>query len=138
MLRTNSEPTFAELLDKHPLTFRIPDEVMQELGQRGELPRWNGAINVATRFRCFSPVIVECLFTLPVLKLSQPTSRCILRDISQSGMSFLSRQQYYPDQILKLTLPVAIAKVRVARCRFIDSDCFEIGVRTLEYSSTET
>lgn len=138
MLRTNSEPTFAELLEKHPLLFRIPDEMEPELDRKGPLPQWEGAIKVAPRFRCYSPVIVECLYVAPVMNLWQQTSRCILRDISQSGMSFLSKQQYYPDQILKLILPIAIAKVRVARCRFVDSDCYEIGVRTMEYESTES
>lgn len=137
MLRTNSEPTFAELLDKHPLSFRIPDEIKNDLAQRGELPRWDGAIKVAPRFRCFSPIIVECTYSAPVLTVWQPTSRCILRDISQSGMSFLGRFQFFPDQILKLTLPVATAKVRVARCKFLDSDCFETGVRTIEYIPNE-
>ena len=133
MLRTDPEPTFAELLEKYPQVFRIPEELTVELTQKGELPNWEGPNRVATRFRCCSPVVVTCHESPAPLAMHQPTSRCLLRDISQSGMSFLAGEQYYPEQVLKIVLPIARSTVRVVRCRYIDQDCFEIGVRTMEY-----
>ncbi len=137
MLGTNAESTFAELLERHPQLFHLPEELTEELVEKGELPRWTGSKRVAPRFRCCSPVIVECQYAPAVLGVWQPTARCILRDISQSGMSILGGHQFYPDQILKIYLPVATATVRVARCRYIDEDCYETGVRTTEYLANE-
>lgn len=133
MLRPAVEPTFEELLDQHPQLFAVPDHLLPELETRGELPRWEGAPRVAPRFRCSGLSVVECLDTPQVLAVWQPTLRSLVKDVSRSGMSFLNGCQYYPDQKLKISLPIATAIVRVARCKFLGQTCFETGVKTIEY-----
>ncbi len=133
MFRTTIEPTFEELLAQHPQRFSIPEHFASELETRGELPRWEGVPRVAPRYRCAGLSVVECLDSPPVLAILQPTLRSIVKDISRSGMSFLNGCQYYPEQKLKISLPIATAIVRVTRCKHLGENCFETGVKTMEY-----
>jgi hypothetical protein len=134
MSRASHEPTFKSLIAKYPLQFTIPETMEPELVLRGPMPSMQNDHRVSTRFRCNGHSIVECLESPKALKTEHFVGRAIIRNVSRSGISFLMNQQFYPEQVLRVYLPIAIAKVKVKRCRFVGNDCFDIGAKILEYT----
>jgi hypothetical protein len=124
---------FDQQLTLYPLPFVTPAFIVQELEKRGAMPPRQSEIRRASRFYCSGHVIVSCDNPLEVLQIKQPTARGIVRNISKSGMSILTGQQFYPSQQLTLRLPISEATVVVVRCNQVGKGCFDIGVRVLRY-----
>jgi hypothetical protein len=125
--------SFDQQLKLYPLPFVIPAFIALELKKRGAMPSPQSETRGAARFYCSGHVIVSCDNPLEVLQIKQPTARGIVRNISKSGMSILSGQQFYPSQQLTLSLPISEATVMVVRCNQVAKGCFDIGVRVLRY-----
>lgn len=59
---------------------------------------------------------------------SAQTYDVIVRNISRSGLCFLFFAQLFPDDRLTLDFGDLLRTYRVARCRKIGENCFEVGV----------
>lgn len=59
---------------------------------------------------------------------SSLTFDVIVRNISRNGLCFLFFAQLYPDDQLALDFGDLVRSYRVARCRKIGDQCYEIGV----------
>lgn len=59
---------------------------------------------------------------------SKQTFDVIVRNISRSGLCFLFFAQLFPDDSLSLDFGDLVRNYRVARCRKIADQCYEIGV----------
>lgn len=59
---------------------------------------------------------------------STKTFDVIVRNISRSGLCFLFFTQLFPDDRLTLDFGDLVRTYRVARCRKIGAQCYEIGV----------
>lgn len=59
---------------------------------------------------------------------STQTFDVIVRDISRNGLCLLFYAQLYPDDRLTLNFGDLVRAYRVARCRQISEQCYEIGV----------
>lgn len=51
------------------------------------------------------------------------------KDVSRQGVGFLSPVPLLPKERVKLRVPAAELSLEVARCRRLDSNCFECGAR---------
>jgi hypothetical protein len=51
----------------------------------------------------------------------------VARNISRSGICFVFFRQLYPDDQITLTFGDLLRHYRVARCRRLGSNCYEIG-----------
>ena len=52
----------------------------------------------------------------------------IVRNISRSGVCFLFVRQMFPDDLVQLDFGGLVRRYRVARCRRIGDNCYEIGL----------
>jgi hypothetical protein len=129
------ELRFDQQLKQYPLKFVVPEFITQELKKRGVMPSPQSETRGAARFYCSGHVIVKCDEPMKVLGIHPPTARGIVRNVSKSGMSFLSAYQFYPCQKLTLCLPISEAVVEVVRCSQVGKGCFDIGVRVVRYAA---
>ena len=129
------ELRFDQQLKQYPLKFVVPEFIAQELKKRGVMPSPQSETRGAARFYCRGHVIVKCDEPMNVLGIQHPTARGIVRNVSKSGMSFLSAYQFYPCQKLTLSLPISEAVVQVVRCNQVGKGCFDIGVRVVRYET---
>ena len=135
MFSEADELRFDQQLKQYPLKFVVPGFIAQELKKRGVMPSFQNETRSAARFYCSGYVIVKCEEPMRVLGIQQPTARGIVRNVSKSGMSFLSAYQFYPCQKLTLNLPISEAEVQVVRCNQVGKGCFDIGVRVIRYAT---
>jgi hypothetical protein len=62
--------------------------------------------------------------------------KVIVRNISRNGLCFLFFAQLYPDDLVALDFGDLFRSYRVARCRKISDQCYEIGVAACATSSS--
>ncbi len=129
------ELRFDQQLKQYPLKFVVPEFIAKELTKRGVMPSPQRQTRGAARFYCSGHVIVKCEEPMRVLGIQQPTARGIVRNVSKTGMSFLSAYQFYPCQKLTLNLPISEAVVQVVRCNQVGKGCFDIGIRVVRYAT---
>lgn len=138
MLGSTTELTFEERLLGCPMTILVPPKVQLELQQRGAITTCNNDVRVAPRFRCRGPAVLEWVSSPNGLSLTFPTTQAIVRNLSKTGFSVLADRQWFPEQICKLYLPVAIVLAKVVRARRIGSRCFDIGLKIVQFTNTGT
>jgi hypothetical protein len=61
----------------------------------------------------------------------------IVRNISRNGVCFLFVRQLYPDDLVQLNFGGMVHRYRVARCRRIGENCYEIGLMVCAQYSNE-
>jgi hypothetical protein len=64
-----------------------------------------------------------------VLKRGKLAIGAYTKDVSRQGIAFLSPVALLPKERVKLHVPSAELNLEVARCRRIESGCFECGAR---------
>lgn len=87
------------------------------------------------RFRCNSYGIMEQANDSNRNLDRQETCKVVIRDISRNGFGIIAHQQWYPTQIVRLSLPTGQSYCRVTRARFHGPECFEIGLQVRKFVS---
>jgi hypothetical protein len=129
----STKTKFQSLLNQYQLEFPIPAGVLSDLAARELRNKIDLDARVAPRFPCNGAVIVQCTRSAPPLGNLPPTHRAVVRNLSRTGLSFLSNRQFYPGQEVQLFLPTATATARIVRCRVMERGCFDVGVRFTGY-----
>ncbi|MEQ1825671.1 MAG: hypothetical protein ABL921_06975 [Pirellula sp.] len=133
MLRSDYERTFNQLIEEHPPTMLLPRHMQLELERRGTDQTHYVDVRIAPRFRCMGQAVIECVESPIALPLQFPMSQGIVRNVSRTGFSLLVDRQWFPEQIGRAYLPIAIAMVRVVRARRLGIRCYDIGLRVIQY-----
>ncbi len=138
MLRTSDEPNYIELIEEHPLKLAIPPQIQLELRQRGPISTCDEDVRVAPRFRCNGPAVLEWLESPCGLPIAFPTTQVLVRNLSRTGFSVLADRQWYPEQLVKIYLPIAIITAKIIRARRLGSRCYDLGCRVLTFKRLVT
>src|SRR5213078_1009735 len=64
-----------------------------------------------------------------VLKRGESIIGTYTKDVSRQGVAFLSPFPLLPKERVRLRVPATELNLEVARCRRVDSNCFECGAR---------
>ena len=137
MTRSSNEPSFDQLIQEHPLTLTIPPQTQLELHERGPVPSRKYEVRVAPRFRCRGQAVLAWVQSPIALPRPIPTSQVVVRNLSCRGFSVLLDRELFPEQVVRVYLPVATATARVVRARRLGSRCYEIGFRIMTYESSQ-
>ena len=137
MLGKNIDPSFDQLMKNHPLNLVVPPKIHLELQKRGAISTCDEDVRIAPRFRCSGPAILEWVESPRSLQLQFPTTQAIVRNLSKTGFSILADRQWFPEQIARLYLPIAIVKAKVVRARRLGSNCYDIGLRIVHYQQVK-
>ena len=133
MLGPNIEQTFDQLMADYPLTIIVPPKIHLDLQKRGSISTCQDDVRVAPRFRCKGQAILEWVESPSGLQLQFPTTQGIVRNLSRTGFSVLADRQWFPEQMARIYLPIAIVKAKVVRARRLGSRCYDIGLRIVHY-----
>jgi hypothetical protein len=126
--------SFEELLELYPIDFVIPQRVNEELQRKGIAATVRGDSREWPRFRTSGPAILSWLSSPVAVIKPQPTRQVIVRDLSKTGVGFLTSSEWYPEQVGKLEFAVGALTIKVMRSRRVGSRCYEIGARILKFS----
>ena len=137
MLGTPNDQNFHELIQENPLKIAIPPQIQLELRERGPMSTRDDDVRVATRFRCKGPAVLEWVESPSGLPLVFATSQGIVRNLSRTGFSVLADRQWFPEQIARIYMPIAIIQAKVIRARRLGGRCYDIGFRILSFSRLE-
>lgn len=137
MPRSSNEPSFDQLIQEHPLTLTIPPQTQLELLERGPVPSRKDEVRVAPRFRCRGQAILEWVQSPIALPRPIPTSQVVVRNLSRRGFSALLDRELFPEQVVRVYLPIATATARVVRARRLGNRCYDIGFRIMTYESRQ-
>lgn len=135
MLRPDYERTFKKLMRDHPSTIIVPRHIQLDMERRGADQSAFDDVRVSPRFRCTGPTIVEWIESPVALPLQMPAMQGIIRNVSRTGFSVLVDRQWFPDQVCRLYLPIAVAQARVMRATRLGLRCYDIGMRVLSYQT---
>jgi hypothetical protein len=133
MFELKNKQSFEQLIAELPSTVLIPPRIQLELNQQGTTSTVQEDVRIAPRFRCKGAAIFEWVSSPAGLPISFPMTQVIVRNVSRTGFSILVDRQWFPEQIGRLCLPIAIVTCRVVRARRLGSRCFDIGVRISHY-----
>ena len=133
MLVQHSTRPFAELISSLTMKIQLTPALQDALDlERGVVDSTPFEMRGCARFRCFG----KCLVTLAPSSFSmpgqEPESLAIVRDVSRTGFGIVTHQQWFPEQVLNLTLEKADITARVARVRRLGPKCYEIGLADRE------
>ena len=138
MLVEYRSSTFEQLVDSLTMRIQLTDELRETLSsQRGATHSNLFELRGASRFRCYGKCVVkmsEASFRMPG---QESQSLAIVRDISRKGIGLISHQQWYPEQLLDLSLESAKVAARVARVRRSGPFCFEVGLIIVKHEPHE-
>ena len=136
MLEIDSPNCFVDLSDSLSdlicLTPALAEILQQE---RGVTDSKCNELRKYARFRCNSYGIMEQTADSNRNLDRQETCKVVIRDISRNGFGVIAHQQWYPTQIVRLSLPTGQSYCEVARVRFHGPDCFEIGLQVRKFVS---
>jgi hypothetical protein len=77
--------------------------------------------------------------TLPAIERGQQVHCVLTKDISRGGLSFLHTEQLFPEERIKLWLPIGKHDALIVRCQRGNENCYEIGAvfTSLGHDSSE-
>jgi hypothetical protein len=130
---SNYEQTFIQLIQDYPMTVLVPRNVHLELERRGADQAHYEDVRMAPRFRCMGMGVIEWVESPVALPIKFPTTQAIVQNVSRTGFSVLVDRQWYPEQVARVFLPIAIATVRIVRTRRLGMRCYDMGLRVLNY-----
>jgi hypothetical protein len=61
----------------------------------------------------------------------------LVRNLSQSGIGFISPEQLYPTELIEISIHHHLIQARVVRCRYLEAQGFEAGAVIQSVRSTE-
>lgn len=132
MLESNYSQRLAALVADTKLEITVPREWQAILPRRGPVQSRPGDNRRFVRFYFPTQAILELNQSLPTIERRHAMHQVLTKDLSRDGICFLHAEQLFPHEQLLLWLPVGKRHFEVARCRRVNSRCYEIGARVKE------
>ncbi len=141
MLEINSAEEFMNLIDEVPLLVQLTTQLAETLeNERGVGESRFHEDRKFARHRCSLHGILECDANINPLLSNKKTSKVIIRDLSRNGFGVIAPEQWYPSQLVKLSLPIGQSICEVTRVRYHGNECFEVGLlvrKLIKYPQAE-
>ncbi|MEQ8785336.1 MAG: PilZ domain-containing protein [Pirellulaceae bacterium] len=113
-----------------PCKVQLTRELLDDLKLTGPLPTIEGDRRRFVRFRVRARGILYYRQTLPAIERAEGSHLVLVRNISRSGIGFLSAEQLFPHERFSLWVEgKRRMEIEIARCRRLHDGCYDIGAR---------
>jgi hypothetical protein len=134
MLEIDSSGSFVEISESMEDLIRLTPSLVEILQQeRGVIDAKANETRKFARHRCSSYGIMELIGESNKNLNRQQTSKVVIRDLSRNGFGVFSHEQWYPTQVIRLSLPTGQSICDVARARYHGPACYEIGLQVRKF-----
>lgn len=132
MLVEDYQRHLGELIHKVPADICLPPGYEDYFSNSGTPPSCEGDRRHAARTRVRTKGILYPLEWLPAFPRTATPRLIYTKDFSKTGFGFISRQQYYPGERVRVLLATFWMEIAIQRCRRLGPNCFETGSTLLE------
>ncbi|MCE3019043.1 MAG: hypothetical protein ACK56W_16625 [Pirellula sp.] len=115
------------------MKIQLTPDLTKSLEQRGTTEPNLFEARGSARFRCNATATAKLMASKMHIPNQDEDSLVIVKDLSRSGVGFISHQQWFPSQVIELTLATGKIHGRVARARRIAASCYEIGIEIAKF-----
>jgi hypothetical protein len=139
MLEEDYRSTLNQLLEKLECHVQVPDKWDDFYDRRGPMPATSEDRRRFARLHCPGRAVLQMETTLPAIERGQQVHCVLTKDISRGGLSFLHTEQLFPEERIKLWLPIGKHDALIVRCQRRNENCYEIGAvfTSLGHDSSE-
>lgn len=131
MLGSNYPEDLQRVMQGLAWDIQLPPSLSNFFQETGASTSIVGDERRSARLLCRTRCIVIPERSLPTFpRLAIPVA-AYLSDISRHGAGFVSTQQYFPEEIVRILLPTFWIRTKVTRGRYLGPKCFQTGVALL-------
>lgn len=131
MLGSDYTEHLQRLIDDICWSIELPAGMENFFRETGPLPSMAGDERKAARLRVRAKSVAISEVRLHAWPRQTDPYGVYISDISRYGVGFLSAEQFFPEEQVRLILPAFWLVAQVARVRKLGPNCYQIGARLL-------
>jgi hypothetical protein len=132
MLAQDYQHSLGSLIQSVPNKIELPVGYEKFFGETGPTSSVENDRRSSIRMRVRTSGILIPRRWLPAFPRNAAPEVIYTKDFSKSGFGFVTHQQYFPGEQVRVILATFWMEIVIRRCRRLGSDCYEAGGTLLQ------
>ena len=132
MLAEDYQHRLGSLIQSVPNEIELPAGYENFFAETGSTASVENDRRSSVRMRVRTSGILVSQRWLPAFPRTAKPVVIYTKDFSKSGFGFLTHQQYYPGEHVRVILATFWMEIAIRRCRRLGPNCFEVGGTLLQ------